>query len=181
MSRHVDHVFDKAQADLYAAFELNEPLKGEPGPDFPKWPKSVLDGIRAGQDAAFLRKLKSCLPEKIPSEEMTRKNYTDGRKNNRRVTEKPLEEKAVIRRSDAPETKLSIEEYIAVLRTAKRQVAEERREAFEARIAAKKHPTDIETLRTARETNCVLICEYTHSGLCVGGRCHKYDRYWGKK
>ena len=154
MSRYVEHVFDKAQADLYAAMDM------ERGPEI----------IPVRPEVA-----------KIPPGEMIRKNYTDGRNNNRRVTEKPLEEKAVIRRSDAPETKLSIEEYIAVLRTAKRRVAEERREAFEARIAAKVHPTDIATLRTARETNCVLICEYTHSGLCVGGRCHKYDRYWGKK
>ena len=154
MSRYVDHVFDKAQADLYAAMNME------------RWPEII--PVR---------------PEvaKIPPGEMIRKNYMDGRKNNRRVVEKPLEEKAVIRRSDAPETKLSIEEYIAVLRTAKRRVAEERREAFDARMAAKVHPTDIETLRTARETNCMLICEYTHSGLCVGGRCHKYDRYWGKK
>ena len=62
-----------------------------------------------------------------------------------------------------------------VMRTARIQASQARREAFEARMAAKEHPVDMPLRAAGEKKDC--LCEYAGCGLC-SDRCYKEARYW---
>ena len=61
-----------------------------------------------------------------------------------------------------------------VMRTARIQASQARREAFEARMAAKEHPVDMPLRSAGAALGC--LCEYAGCGLC-SDRCYKDARY----
>lgn len=70
----------------------------------------------------------------------------------------------------------AITRTVNIIKTASREAAKQRREAFEARMAAKKHPVDRELRHVEGRTPC--HCVYAGCGLCAK-TCYRDSQYWG--
>lgn len=70
----------------------------------------------------------------------------------------------------------SIDRTVQVIKSAKAEVIARRREEFEARMAAKKHPVDMELKHVEGKTPC--HCVYARCGLCAN-TCYRDAKYWG--